>query len=98
MTSTDVCNIIRACDKGGVKSLKYKGLEVSFGGKDVGDSGWEVVSSEDFTNPVATKPILNDNGTNIDSTPLEVGEVDLDELMFTDPAAWEETVQGKNDA
>ena len=90
MTSTEICDIIKACGESGVELLKYKGLHISFNEKPV-VTEVPVYSYEPIN--VANSTQLPDNETNV---PLEVDAEDLDEIMITDPSAWERTVNNGN--
>lgn len=107
LSCTDICNIIRACAKGGVSTLNYKDLSISIEDKApevTVDPSWNSnvwPSHGDITVNGATPGSYNtlDNGpvmvhTNDTSDNLPtVSEEDIEELKITNPAAYEEIME-----
>lgn len=89
MTCTDVCNIIRACGKSNVKSLKYKGLEIDLReDAEVYQDNIELFPRHNSTIKIASEPELSDNEI---SAPI-MDPIEIDEsLLITNPELWEET-------
>ena len=73
LTSEEVCNIIHACQRGGVSDLTFKNLKISFG---------QVVNKtvEKQDDGVYLKPLTPRS---------ELEERQMEQMMIDDPSAWE---------
>jgi hypothetical protein len=79
----DLCAVIQACKQAGVKEIKWKGVEIKFG-------GLEIWPDEELQNlPVASDGTSADSKLT-DATKQAQQEVDKEMLIVTDPYAWEQ--------
>lgn len=92
LTSIDIVRIIRACGDSGVKSLKYKDLELSLEEQPetlpAFTQDMVYVNRQDSHIPVATDDELYDNEI---KEPID--ESEIEELKITNPAAYEDIME-----
>jgi len=80
MTCTDIVAILEACGKSGALSISVGDLTATFSG-----------GEQPHVDSIIPMPYTIDTTAQPDApAEEEEDEVDVDELMFTDPEAWDE--------
>jgi hypothetical protein len=93
LTSTDVTRIVTACAKGGVRSIKYNGLEITFEA-----GGW----ANEWADSPSTK-VVEDKAELVDNKAIDhesdrdlISEDEIEELKLMNPTAYEEIMERAN--
>jgi len=89
MTSTDIIAIIEACGKSGVSSIRMEGFEAE----------WSPETTEEYIELDSVPPMQytlpNSQDTEVEDDQFDEIQ-DTDDLMFTDPEAWDEIARGND--
>lgn len=89
LTSTDICNILKAASEAGVKHFGYGDLEFVLGSEPVAltpaSKLYDHSTIEEFA----------EIGDNEDDAVSEENPIDMSELMISDPVEYERLLHGK---